>query len=99
MLRHSIISDQNDKVCTIYYDNHGIIHEIHTEPFENQSAVVEKHSELVCETDEKGNLVQSEITRASARKEGKRYLLVTTLLFHNNEVLLQKRSSKKEIDK
>lgn len=99
-LRESSIFDQDkNKLCAVYYDDLGRIHEINTEPFENLEAKAEKPDELICETDGQGELVQSTITREQARSEGKRYLVVTTLLFHRNEILLQERSSEKEIDK
>lgn len=87
------------KICTVQYDPQtGGICAIQTEQCENTDAVAERNAERVCATDERGNLLDASLTRAEVRAQGKRYLLVTTLLMHDGDLLLQQRSKEKIVD-
>ena len=98
-LNRSSIADQDGKLlCDIFWGIGGRIYEIHTSPFENMHAIAEAPEEHICETDEHGDIIESEITRGIARKQSIRYLVVSTLLFHQDEILLQERSPQKELD-
>ncbi|HCM67381.1 MAG: hypothetical protein A2898_01575 [Candidatus Kerfeldbacteria bacterium RIFCSPLOWO2_01_FULL_48_11] len=71
---------------------------VRTVPSENVEQTAEKPKEHIYLTNEQGNVIPERATRAEARASDKRYLVVTTLIFHGAEVLLQHRSSEKEID-
>lgn len=74
------------------------IREVRTEPYENPDQKAEHPDELVYCVDEHGVISEDRLTRAQAREQGKRYLVVTSLLFHGDNLLLQQRSPAKDID-
>ena len=94
-------TDENgNKICEITYDSKdgNTIFTIDTEPYANVGQEAEHNEEHVYVTDEEGGITPERLTRKEARDLGKRYMIVSCLLFHGNEVLLQKRSSSKKLD-
>jgi len=72
--------------------------EIRTKPYVNVEQEAEHKDEHIYATDEQGKILRRRTTRKEARDKNMRYLVVSCLLFHGNEVLLQKRSEQKDID-
>lgn len=95
-----ILDDEGKPLCDIDIDpvSQEIV-EVRPKKFTNTEGKAEHPNEHIYVTDESGRITPERLTRQEARTTGKRYLIVTTLLFHgNNEMLVQKRSSEKEID-
>ncbi|MCF7812754.1 hypothetical protein K9M59_04165 [Candidatus Gracilibacteria bacterium] len=98
--KSSLYDPEGKKLCDIEYSLlNGEICKIQPIPFSNTEKTAEKNEEIVfCTTEEGKNVHEEDVSRAEAREKGLRYLVVTTLLFHGKEMLLQKRSSEKKID-
>ena len=94
------VCDQaGNPLATVYYDpDTGDVREIHTEYYENVEKEAEHSDELVYCTDYEGNITSEKLTRKQVREKEHPYLVVTSLLFHGDDVLLQQRSKEKEID-
>ncbi len=96
---NDIFDASGKKVCEIdFVPSTRRILTIRTMPYENEAAVADNANEIICCTDDQGLITSERLTRAVAQKEGKRYLVVTTLLFHNGKMLLQKRAADKRLD-
>lgn len=86
-------------LCEVDIDHHtGLISVIHPKHYINAGGVAENVDERICVTDEQGNITDERLTRVEAREAKRRYLIVTTLIFHDNKILVQKRSEEKKID-
>lgn len=87
------------KLGTVFYDPQTRdIRQVRTEPYENPDQQAEHDDELVYCTDAEGRITDDRLTRKQAREQGKRYLVVTSLMYHDDHLLLQRRSPKKTID-
>ncbi|MFA6254355.1 MAG: hypothetical protein WC640_03890 [Candidatus Paceibacterota bacterium] len=87
-------------VCRIDYDpvTKEII-TIYPEPYVNVEETAEHLEEKIYATDEQGNVTDERLSRQEVREMGKRYLIVTSLLFNGGDkILLQKRSTQKKLD-
>lgn len=94
-----IVDERGKKLCVIDYDpSNGDVIAIHSETYFNTDSKAEHLEEKTYVTDENGNITNDRLTRAQAREQGKRYLIVTNLLFHGDSMLVQKRSPNKQID-
>ncbi|MFH1444615.1 MAG: hypothetical protein ABIG34_04500 [Candidatus Peregrinibacteria bacterium] len=94
------LADVNGNVlCSATVNKHtGAVHAVRPLPFTDTNHGAESSQEVVCPTDEHGHITSTTMTRAEARETGTRYLVVSTLLFHNDEMLVQRRSSEKDLD-
>lgn len=72
--------------------------EVRVAPWINVEATAEKPQEHVYITDEEGEITDKRATRKEARQAGLRYLVATTLIIHDKQILLQRRSHDKQID-
>lgn len=98
-LKSAIVDQQGNKLCTIdYVPMNGELLAVHPEPYENRSGLAEQTEERVYCTDKQGMITEESITRGEARARKKRYLVVTALIHHGRDVLLQKRSRMKDLD-
>lgn len=99
--RKEIILDKDgNQLCDVWYDrDSGDIVEIQTKPYENKVAEAEHYEEFVCATNDNGEITPERLTRKEVRKQGKQYLIVTSIIFHNREkAFFQHRSEQKELD-
>lgn len=99
-VRAMLTDPQGYPVCGVKFNHKTLgVSEVTCFPFlRTHVPVAENKEEIVCVTDEKGNLLPVGKTRQQVREQNERYLVVSLLLFHGNEVLLQRRSPEKSID-
>jgi len=94
-----ITDDQGNILCEIdILPETGDIIAIRPTRYVNPDQKAEQPDEYICLTNEEGNITNERATRAEARQDEKRYMVVTTMLMHNDEMLVQKRSPGKKID-
>ncbi len=94
-----IFGEEGQEICEIDYIPGTLdILEIRPAPYQNIGGEAEKRNEHIYVTDDEGSISTERLMRQEARELEKRYLIVTSLIFHDQEVLLQKRSAKKDID-
>jgi len=75
----------------------GRITAIYPKPYQNIEGLAENVDERICVTDQEGNITNERLTRGEAREAKRRYLIVTTLIFHDNKILVQQRSEQKRL--
>jgi isopentenyldiphosphate isomerase len=96
---NELFDSSGKKLCDVDINPiNGHIMEIRTVPYENVAAVADNADEIIYCTNRKGVITPERISRSEAQEQGKRYLVVTTLLFHKGQLLLQKRSADKRLD-
>lgn len=98
---HSLITDENGhQVCQIAYDpDTRYIVEVRTVPFVNIEEEAEHNDEHIYATHDDGTVdLDKQLTRREARENKERYLVVSCLIFHGRDTLVQKRSNAKKID-
>lgn len=96
-----IFDENGSKLCDVWYDEKtGKISEIETKPYENAAQEAEHPAEHVYVTDDGGRITPERLIRKEVRAQKKRYLIVTSIIFHNGEkkCFLQQRSEQKELD-
>ncbi|MEK9130057.1 MAG: hypothetical protein AAB526_01510 [Patescibacteria group bacterium] len=99
-----ILGSGGQKLCKMDYNSGSYnsidILEIRSCPQRiNIEKTAEHEEEYVYIINDAGDIISSErSTRKEAREQNKRYLIVTSLIFCGNEVLLQLRSQEKKID-
>src|SRR3989338_6434017 len=100
-----VFDEHGQKLAKVEYDpKTGDVLAVFPERFVNVEGKAENPNETVYVTDENGRITDERLTRAEAPAQKKRKLVVTTLLFQEDpseqrlSMLVQKRSSKKEID-
>lgn len=94
-----VVDEHGQQVCEIAFDwRDKQIFRIQTAPYRNAEGTAEKPEERIYATDEAGDILPEHLTRQQARHQGQRYMIVTTLLFHGNKLLVQQRSPGKKID-
>ncbi len=81
-----------------YLPKSSDIIEIRPAPYTNVAETAEQPDEYVYVTDAEGHITKERLTRQDARNQGQRYLIVTSLIFHEKEMLVQERSAEKKID-
>ena len=98
--REIVLDKDGNQLGEVVYDlGNGEIIEIQTRPYENKSAEAEHYNEIVCATDDNGEITPERLTRKEVREQGKRYLIVTSIILHDGErAFFQHRSEQKEID-
>ncbi len=98
-LTTEILDTSGKQVCNIDYDpDTGSIISISPSLYVNPEATAENLQENIYITNEKGCITSERLTRGEAREDGKRYLIVTTIIFHDNQILTQERSDQKKFD-
>ncbi len=98
-VQEGVLDEAGKTLCAIDVDpeTEDVI-AIHPARYKNIEGVAEQVRETVYVTDEDGNITDERLTRKEVRAQGKRYLIVTTLLCRGEEVLIQQRSPHKSID-
>lgn len=98
-VKKDILDESGKKLCTIELDSSdGKLISVSCEPYINVEVSAEHPDEKIYITDESGQITQEHLTRGEAREQKKRYLIVTSLIFHGDDMLIQKRSPEKKID-
>jgi len=94
-----VVDSDGKKLCGIEFDKtDGKLISIKCERYINIEAEAEHLDEIICVTDNNGNITSESLTRSEAREKDRRYLIVTNLIFHGDDILIQKRSKDKKID-
>jgi hypothetical protein len=97
--KKDVLDESGNKVCVIEIDSSsGDAISVICEPYSNEEETAEHPDEKVYVTDESGQITAERLTRREAREQEKRYLIVTALILHGDNVLIQKRSPNKTID-
>lgn len=98
--KETILDKDRNSLCDVVYDlESGEMVEVQTRPYENKAKEAEHYQEYVCVTDEDGRITPECLTRKEVRERGSRYLIVTSIIFHNGEkAFFQHRSDEKELD-
>ena len=98
-IKKDVLGTNGERLAQIEYNpkTREVI-SVFPEQYLNVHGRAEQNDELVYTTDDKGNVTKERLTRAEARKQKKRYLIVTTMLYYENQMLVQKRSPNKHID-
>ena len=93
------VMDESGKVvCDLDISSTGQVISVRAKPYVNVEGVAEKPNEQIYLTGDDGEISDARSTRGEARAAGDRYLVVSCLMFHDGELLLQKRSADKKID-
>jgi len=93
------VDDKGQELCKVDYNpTTGEVIAIYPVRYINEEQVAEKANEVIYITDEEGHITGERLTRGEARKQGKRYLIVTVHLSFNSRFLVQQRSNEKELD-
>lgn len=95
----NILDESGNNLCAVEYDPEtNEIIGLKPERYSNVAGVTENNDERVYVTDDQGNITDERLTRLEAREANKRYLIVTTMMFRDDKMLLQKRSPDKKFD-
>lgn len=97
-LSTTIVGTDGKELCDFDYSTDGCILAVRPRPYQNATGLAENASEIVYCTDNQGRITEDRMTRKEVREQGRRYLVVTGLVYHGNLLLLQKRSADKELD-
>ena len=94
----TIVGTDGNELCDFDYSTDGYIFAVRPRPYQNATGLAENASEIVYCTDNHGRITEDRLTRKEVREQGRRYLVVTALVYHGNKLLLQNRSPDKDLD-
>lgn len=98
-VKKDIVDDSGQKICTVEIDERdGRLLSVICETYINTEASAEHPDEKIYITSDDGKITEERLTRKEAREQEKRYLIVTSLILHGEDVLIQKRSLEKKVD-